>query len=47
MFFLDLPGCNINIDVDKNHDAGGNIKRAKCRIQDIPGILTELKGIQN
>ena len=38
-----LPGCKVDVDVDEDHDAGGDVERAQGGVQNITRLGAQLK----
>ena len=48
MKFLDDPsgpfaGREVDLDVDEDHDAAGDVERSEGRVQDVPDVFAQLK----
>ena len=37
------PGGKVDVDVDEDHDAGGDVERSQGGVENVAGLLTQLK----
>ena len=38
-----IPGREVDLDVDKDHDAAGDVERPEGRVHHVPDVFTQLK----
>ena len=38
-----VPGGEVDLDVDEDHDAAGDVERSEGRVQDVPDVFAQLK----
>ena len=38
-----IPGREVDLDVDKDHDAAGDVERPEGRVHHVPHVLAQLK----